>query len=145
MKTWFAKKINGEVIPLTEREALTHFEDNNIARRMRLQFLGTSSGEHYKESKNKIKKFIQEKTTEECPDFYKMSVEERNMAQSDIRHKYLDEIKKIQEEAYNAEYEEAIANGVERPDPTLRIITTDGGGRQVSGTERNKIISQLPH
>lgn len=98
-KIWFAKKQSGEIIALTELEALTHFESNNIANRMRLHFLGTSDGKVYNQLINEAKS---------------LKGQER-----------ADKVK----EAFDKELEVARANGVEEPDHTLRISTFTEAGK----------------
>lgn len=143
MKIWFAEKQNGEIIELTEREALLHFEDNNVSRRMRLRFLGTSNGDHYRDSKKKMNQFIIEKAHEEVDNFSSLDPEEKNAAYADIRVKYKKELKEIQQAGYNAELEEAKANGVQRPDKSLHIVTSNGNGGQASSRDRQIILKEL--
>lgn len=141
-KVWFAEKQNGEVIELTEFEALTHFEHNNISQRMRLKFLGTSDGTKYAEGKERVKTLLDTKRNEEIPEYFKMNAEERKIADYELRTKYAKEIKEITDEAYKAELEQAKLNGVQKPDPSLRIITQKDGG-QADPMTRNKIINSM--
>lgn len=133
---WHAEKQNGEIIVLTEREALIHFEKNNIAQRMRLRFLGTSSGQHQKEAKNRIIKEIMEPN---YPDTYgQMSREEKNVVDQDIRFEHQDEIRAILKEAQEKELEEARKNGVKQPRKDLHIHT-----RSNDGHSREEILGAM--
>lgn len=143
MKTWFAKKRNGDIITLTEREAITHFEDNNIARRMALQFIGTSSGTHFAEARKKVTEFIREKMAEN-PNFSKMGMEERNALQADLRIEHDDTIREMLDAGYEKELEEAKENGVQRPSKFVRVQTmAEGGSGKASPEQRQKILSEI--
>lgn len=141
-KVWFAKKQNGEVITLTEIEALTHFERNNIATRMRLSFIGTSDGSKMAEAKLKAGAFMDSKIEEIYTNYRTMSKEERGLAKLNIQEKFAKELKEIIDDGFNQELEQAKSNGVQRPDPTLRIITKKDGGN-ATGLERQKIINSI--
>lgn len=142
-KVWFAEKSNGEIIELTEIEALTHFENNNIAQRMRLKFLGTSDGSHYEEARKKVQEFLYTKRQEEVPEYSSLEVEQAKRVNNDLRQQYAKEIKEMVEEGYKAELEAAKANGVQRPDKTLRIITTANGKDHAQGSMRQKILGEM--
>lgn len=127
-QTWWAEKANGDIIDLTEIEALTHFEDNNISRRMRLRFIGTSSGKHQEEAKEKIRQLI----IENRPDNFQSFVGEdgqaqKNLIDAEIRADHAAEIREILAEAKSKELEEAKQNGVKRPDKSLRVSTKANG------------------
>ena len=112
-KVWFAKKLNGDIIFLTELEALIHFEENNIANRMRLEFLGTSDGRTFDRIINEAKL---------------LKGEEREA--------------KVKE-AFAEELKVAKANGVQEPDRTLRIITQGESGQKVHGKDREKMLRSM--
>lgn len=112
-KIWFAKKQDGEIIALSELEALTHFEQNNISTRMRLVFIGTSDGKEYDRIINEAKAL----PAEERPAKVK--------------------------EAFEAELAIAKANGVEEPDRTLRIITRSGGEKATGLERKKIIKSMM--
>lgn len=132
---WFAKKLNGEIIVLTEQEALIHFEDNNISRRMRLQFIGTSSGKHQAEARKKIMQMLVEKR----PDNYNgMKLEAKNLVDQTIRDKNDKEIKAILEEAHQKELEEAEENCVRRPRADLHYHVSDK-----SDFSREEVLSNI--
>ena len=132
---WHAEKQNGEVIVLTESEALIHFEKNNISQRMRLRFLGTSSGKAQVEARKQIGKLID---SFRPSDYAQNKKEEQNVINSSIRDEHTDEIKVIIEEATRLELEEAKANGVIRPDASLHYHTPDA-----SGLARKKILNEM--
>lgn len=138
---WFAEKANGEVIELTELEALTHFENNNISQRMRLRFLGTSDGSKYAEGKRKVKELLAEKR-KEIPEYYQSNPQEQKLLDFDLRMKYDEEIRAIIKQAYEDELAQAKLNGVQTPDKTLRIITQKNGDK-ASGQVRQQIINSL--
>lgn len=129
---WHAEKNNGEIIVLTEKEALIHFEKNNISQRMRLRFIGTSSGKHQAEAKQKIKQIIIDNRPK---DFNGLKPEEKNLVDFDIREAHDEEIKQIIKEAGEKELEEARQNGVKTPDKSLHIHT-----RSTDGHSRNEIL-----
>lgn len=134
-KVWFAKKINGDIITLTEEEAITHFEQNQIASRMRLEFLGTSDGAKYNAGQKKVQEMVKAKLDEEYSDFMQMDKAGRAMAERSIRESNIEEIRALLDTAFNDELEVAKANGIERPDATVRIKTAGG--------DRNKILDQM--
>ena len=142
MKVYFAEKANGEVIELTEMEALTHFEQNNISQRMRLKFLGTSDGSKYQEGKRKVQALLAEKRSVDMPDYMKLNGEERKIADFELRTKYDKEIREITTQAYEDELAQAKTNGVQPPDNSLRIITQRDGGKADPQT-RNKILNSM--
>jgi len=141
-KVWFAKKQNGEIITLTEIEALTHFEKNNIASRMRLSFIGTSNGSKMAEAKVKASVFLDSKIEELYGNYRTMSKEERGVAKLNIQTQFAKELKEIINNGFNEELEQAKKNGVIRPDATLRIITKKDGGT-ATGLDRQKIINSI--
>lgn len=138
-KVWFAEKIDGSIINLTEDEALTHFEKNQIASRMRLKFIGTSNGEKYAEGKRKVVAFLDQKMKEDIPEYQTLNELERKVASANVREAYASEVKEITDLAYKEELETAKANGVERPDVSRRIITQSTG----ADASRDKIISNM--
>lgn len=126
---WIAENQQGEIITLTEREALTHFERNNIANRMRLRFLGTTDGKNTIESKENIKKLIVENRPES---FGQMTKEDQNITDAQIRAEHSEEIGQMLQEAMDKDIEDAKANGVKQPRQSLKIHTksTEGHSRQ---------------
>lgn len=138
-KIWFAEKNDGTILELTEKEALTHFENNNIAQRMRLRFLGTSDGSKFQEARQKVQQLMAEKRAEQYPDFGMMNAEERKYADYQIQASLRKEIRELLQEGRKAELEQAKANGVQRPDKSLRIITKSDG---VDKT-RDQIINSM--
>ena len=138
-KIWFAEKQNGEIIELSELEALTHFESNNISQRMRLRFLGTGDGTEFNKAVNKVKTFMKEKVNNEYPDYNMLNVEERRLADFRVQEGYKKEIKEILSEGRKAELEQAKINGVQQPDKTLRIITKADGAK----ASRDEIIRNM--
>lgn len=134
-KVWFAEKQNGEIITLTEEEALTHFEQNQIRNRMMLRFLGTSDGSKYNEGQKRVQEIVMEKIKEAHPEFAGLDRAGKAMVEKEVREENIMEIKQILDDAFKAELEQAKANGVQKPDPNLRIQTR-GGNRQ-------KIINQM--
>lgn len=126
---WHAKKDNGEIIVLTEREALVHFERNNISQRMRLQFIGTSSGKHQEEAKKKISQLIDKHRPDDYP---RMNKEEKSLTDHHIRLEHQEELEKIIKEAGDKELEEAKQNGVKTPRKSLHVHTMskDGHSRE---------------
>lgn len=134
-KVWFAKKTNGDIITLTEEEAITHFEPNQIASRMRLEFLGTSNGAKYNEGQKKVQDMVKLQLTEHYPDFMTMDKAGRAMAENSIRESNIEEIRALLDTALKEEIEVAKANGVERPDASVRIKTAGG--------DRDKILNQM--
>jgi hypothetical protein len=145
-KVWFAEKQNGEVIELTEIEALTHFENNNVARRMGLRFLGTSDGTKFAEAKLKAKNLVTERLLEAYPTYNRMNLEEKRITSADFREnmspELRQEVKDITDAGYQAELEQAKANGVQRPDASSRIITVIEG-QQAVGQSRNKVLGAM--
>lgn len=126
---WIAINQNNETIVLTEREALVHFERNNVSNRMRLRFLGTTTGENTKQAKQKIKQMIAEKR----PTHYnRQDNTEQNMIDADIREEILDEISRVYNEALKKDIEDAKKNGIKRPRKELHVhtISKDGHSRQ---------------
>ena len=136
---WFAEKQNGEIIELSELEALTHFESNNISQRMRLKFLGTGDGSKFKEATDKVKALMEERRAEEYPNYMSLNIEEKRLADFRIQDAYKPQIKEILEEGRKAELEQAKINGVKQPDKTLRIITRATG----ANASRNEILSNM--
>lgn len=136
---WFAEKQNGEIIELTEIEALTHFEQNNIAQRMRLKFIGTSDGIHFAEAKNKVQTFLSKKRKEEIPDYLSLDKIQKAQADFNLRAQYEDELSEMVKEGYKKEFEEAKTNGVRRPSSSLRITTAGGMGKG----DRSQVLNRL--
>lgn len=136
---WHAQKDNGEIIVLTEREALVHFEKNNIAQRMRLRFIGTSSGKAQKEAKQKITQIVDSYRPK---DYASLAPEEKNVVDMEIRLDHKEEIDQIIKEAEQQELEEAKSNGVRTPDKSLHVHTrsTDGHSRdEILGAAKGMI------
>ena len=162
-KVWFAEKLDGEIIHLNEKEALIHFQDNNISQRMRLKFLGTSDGKTFsrvlEEGKHMKEKAEQNREKANSLDA-KARLAERG-GDREQAQEYRDEARDLRQEAddllivaetkpkeaFEAELEIAKQNGVEEPDRTLDIITPRiGGGSlggEVSSAERRKIINSM--
>ena len=126
---WIAEKQDGEIIVLTEREALIHFESNNISNRMRLRFLGTTTGPNTKEAQKKIGELVAANRPENYPQLEKG---QQNLVNSQIRAKFQVEIKKLLDDALAADIEDAKKNGVKQPNKSLRIHTMsqDGHSRE---------------
>lgn len=126
---WIAEKQDGEIIALTEREALTHFENNNIANRMRLRFLGVTDGKNTKKADQQIKDIIKQHRPD---DFAQMERADQNIVDHQIRMEHSKEIKKLREEAFEKDIEDAKENGVKRPRKDLHIhtISKDGHSRK---------------
>jgi len=141
-KVWFATKSNGEVIELTEIEALTHFEHNNIAQRMRLQFIGTSDGSKWEAGRKEVSALVRSKREEDYPDYFKLNKEEKNLADFDIQSRFAKDIRVITDKAYADEMAQAKTNGVEQPDKSLRILTKKDGG-DATGQARNQILNSM--
>lgn len=132
---WHAENYKGEIIVLTEREALIHFERNNVSQRMRLRFLGTSTGNHQKEAKKKIGELI----NAHRPDNYaSYKREEQNVIDFNIREEHKAELTAILDEAGRLELEEAKATGVKQPRKSLHIHTPRTGEYS-----RDQIISSM--
>lgn len=132
---WVAKKQDGEIVVLTEKEALTHFERNNISTRMRLQFLGTTSGEHTANAQQKIKDIIKAGR----PDNYHLMEDgDRNLADHRTRIEHSQEIKELLDEALQKDVEDAKKSGVKQPRKDLRIHT-----RSTDGHSRNQILQAM--
>jgi len=129
---YFAKKPNGEEIVLTEREALIHSENNNVAQRMRLYFIGACKGTHTAEAKKEIQQMIAEKRP---ADYARMSKEDKNVTDAGIREELSDEIAEKMEAAHKADREEAEKNGFIPPSKALHIHTPRG--------DRQKIMSEM--
>lgn len=122
---WFAKKQGGEIITLTEKEALTHFRQNNISQRMKLEFLGTSDGLSYKQKRAGA----MARLDETLPiDEYKKLAQEVN-----------DDIEK----AFNDELEIAKKNGVQQPRQDLDFIVVENGGEIATGERRKDILRRM--
>jgi hypothetical protein len=138
-KVWFAEKQNGDIIELSEIEALTHFENNNIAQRMRLRFLGTGDGSKFAEAQQEVQKLMSEQRIEQYPNYGSLNVEEKRYADFQLQDTLRPQIKEILTKGREAELEQAKANGVQKPDPSLRIITKSEG----VDASREKIINSM--
>lgn len=139
-KVWFAEKQNGEILMLSELEALTHFEDNNVSRRMRLRFLGTGDGSKYEEARTKVQTLMAEKRSEMYPNYGMLNQEEKKYADFQVQANLREQIKEIMDDGYKAELEQAKANGVKKPDESLRIITKGVG----TSATRDDILNSMP-
>lgn len=119
---------------LTEREALTQFENNNISSRMRLKFIGTTTGKATEEAKEEVTKLIDA----ERPENY-ASMEKEHQARTDfnIRQQKADEIKKIKDDAFQKDLEEAKENGIKQPRKSLHIHTMSD-----TGHSRDEILNE---
>ncbi len=129
---WFAKKQDGEIIELTEREALMMTENNNVARRMRLQWIGTSTGQHQEAGKAKIHDIIKNGRT---PDYFQKTDEDKALHDHNTRLEHRDEINAIRKEAYDKELEEAKSTGFIPPRKELHIHTPQGN--------RDKLVKEV--
>lgn len=126
---WIAEKQNGEIIALSETEALTHFERNNRSQRMRLKFIGVTDGKHQEEAKKEIQKMV----TELRPEGYNLqSKEQQKLIDYHNRTKIQDDAKVLLDEAFKKEIEEARKNGVKPPRQSLHWSTPRG--------DRDKIL-----
>ena len=142
-KTWFAEKLNGEIIELTEIEALTHFEQNQIAQRMRLKFLGTSDGSIYYAARQKVQELLIAKRDVDMPEYQTLDAMQRKIADQQLRTSYAKEVKELVDEGYAGELAKAKENGVQKPDSSLRIFTTTNGSNETSADMRNKILGDM--
>lgn len=140
---YFAEKQNGEIIELTEIEALTHFEQNNVAQRMRLKFLGTSDGSEYKKARRHVQEFLADKRKEDIPEYYSLDPTQAKQADNNLRQQYASEIKAMVDEGYEKELANARQNGVKHPDRSLRVVTTANGKDPATGAMRQKILSEM--
>lgn len=132
---WIAKKQDGDILVLTEREALTHFEKNNISGRMRLQFLGTTDGGATKRARQEIQEIIKAGRPE---NYYSLDDGGKNLADYNTRLQHQEEIKKKLDDALQEDIEDAKKQGVKQPRKDLRIHT-----RSTDGHSRNQILSAI--
>lgn len=124
---WFAKKRDGEVIPLSEKEALTHFRSNNIKNRMGLEFIGTSDGAKYRKELAEVEKMIIKAGS--------LPEDEANVLIKDAE--------KRKRAAFDAEVEIAMANGVRTPDHALDYIVVEGPGNVVNESRKKEIMRRM--
>lgn len=59
-RIWFAKRPNGEIIPLTAKEFWLFTQENNHKHRMRFTYIGTSDGKVYEEKMKEAVKLYRE-------------------------------------------------------------------------------------
>lgn len=121
---WIAKKENGELISLTEQEALIQRKDNNISRRMSLQFIGVSDGSAFK--KEMLKAMAIEKEAE--------------LLEGVEAKKKLKEAEDLRKNAMVKEAELAKENGMQEPDRGLDVIIKGVGvGEQQMAKARRSL------
>lgn len=108
---WIAKKSDETLVALTEKEALTHFKNNNIASRMRLEFIGTSDGKTYAQKRTELMEEHQEELQQL-----------KGNGEQPVSPKFLDLLNRIEQEALGAEAEVARVNGVTTPDRGLDVL-----------------------
>lgn len=107
MNIWIARKKDGKLISLTEKEAIIHFKNNNIASRMQLDFIGTSNGSQYIEKK---KQLLEENKDKLVYDFDRPQPPE-----------VMNLLDDIEQQALEAEAEVAKANGMTQPDRGIDV------------------------
>jgi len=138
-KIWFAEKQDGNIIELSEMEALTHFESNNISQRMRLRFLGTGDGTVYNKAVLQVKELMKLKRDEIYPDYAILNPEERKLADFKLQDMHRPEIREILNQGKKDELEQAKLNGVKQPDKKLRYVVKASD----SGASRDEIIGSI--
>ena len=146
-KYWFAKKLNGEVIILTEKEALTHWEDNNISRRMRLSFIGTSDGSIYNKAMEEAKDIPEtgliNREWDELPQEKKDKWTKYGNDPKDWKGEKGNPRKEFLKQKLEEEMEQARKNGVDTPNKLLNIMTPRGEKDEYGNPKRDEIISKL--
>lgn len=114
---WIAKKSDGTIVSLTEKEALTHFKSNNVASRMRLEFVGTSDGTTYAKKRREL----MEKHKEELQ---RLKGDNINVP---VSIPFVKKLNDIEQEALQAEAEVAKENGITQPDKGLDVLIQGEG------------------
>ena len=131
---WIAKKQNGEIITLSEREALVHSERNNISQRQRLEFIGVCSGDHQEEAKKKIKELVVSMRPE---DYYSLDENQQKLIDYRNRQSINKEAKALIDEAFEKEIEEAKTNGYKPPRKSLHFHTPRGRRAEILSKSGN--------